>query len=120
MDDDLRRINTSIAFTSALLFAISISIYIQVASKDMIINGRNSKHTQEEIYDLSMLVSSIFFIVVIYFFIVNLEQYKKNKSKNNEAYLIAAVFSLLAESIRLSTLANTPLAGSVTSSDILP
>jgi len=120
MKNRINTLNTSIAFTSALIFGVSLSLYAQVAQKDLLIKGKFSKYTNKQIYDISMLSSSILLIVVIYFFFLSLETYKETSSKNDELYLYAAILSLMAQSVRFTVLSNSSPQSEVNPEDVLP
>ena len=70
MDDQINQINTQIAFTSALLFAISLNIYTSIAYKDLLINQNQSQFTIKKIYKISVLSANITLVVTIYFLII--------------------------------------------------
>lgn len=116
----LKTINTTIVFSSAFLAAMGITLYILFGQRDMIINGENSKFTEEKLYRLGILASGIFLIGLIYFEILAIEQYNKTKSEDDANYLTAATLSLTAQIIRFFTLYNSKNDSEVNAEDILP
>lgn len=107
-NEQLSRLNTQIAFISAIIFALSINIYIILGYKDLIINEKKSKFTIKQLYELSLLSSSIILIGTIYFFILAYEDYENVTNRGTFDFYTAAVFSLIAQSIRYNTLIKYP------------
>ena len=107
-NQQLEQLNTQIAFTSALVFSISLNIYSTLGYKDIIINGSKSKFTTQKIYKLGLLSASITLIATIYFFILSYEAYENDKTNASFNYYMASVLSLTAQSIRLNTLIKYP------------
>lgn len=108
MDDQINNINTQIAFTSALVFAISLNIYTSLAYKDILINKENSKFTIKQIYKISLLSANITLIVTIYFLITAYLDYKNNQSSSSENFYVAAILSFSAQSLRIYSLLKYP------------
>jgi NADH:ubiquinone oxidoreductase subunit 6 (subunit J) len=96
------------AFVGAVIVASSISIIIIQMYKDIMINKEKSKYTTKQIYNLSILSSSIFLIVTIYFYISSYEQAQENKTQANVNYNLANTLSLTAQSIRFNTILKYP------------
>ena len=67
MDEQVEQLNIQIAFTSALLFAISLNIYSTFGYKDILLNGKKSKFSKMQIYKIGVFSASITLIVTIYF-----------------------------------------------------
>lgn len=108
MDEQISSINTQIAFTSALVFAISLNIYTSLAYKDILINKENSKFTIKQIYKISILSANITLIVTIYFLITTYIDYNNNPSSSSENFFVAAILSTSAQSIRTYSLFKYP------------
>ncbi len=106
--NQLTRLNTQIAFVSALIFALSINIYIVLGYKDLIINEKKSKFTVKQLYDLALLSAAIVLIVTIYFFILSYEDYENAQNTGTFDFYTAATLSLIAQSIRYNTLIKHP------------
>ena len=104
----LNQLNNQSIFTSALILAGSINLFIINMYKDILINKENSKYNRKQIYSLAMLVSNIFLIVTIYFLIESYDTYTNEKNKSNYNYYMAAVLSFTAQSIRINTLYKYP------------
>ncbi len=107
-NEQLSRLNTQIAFISAIIFALSINIYIILGYKDLIINEKKSKFTIKQLYELSLLSSGIILIGTIYFFILAYEDYENATNRGTFDFYTAAVLSLIAQSIRYNTLIKYP------------
>lgn len=107
-NEQLSRLNTQIAFISAIIFALSINIYIILGYKDLIINEKKSKFTIKQLYELSLLSSGIILIGTIYFFILAYEYYENATNRGTFDFYTAAVLSLIAQSIRYNTLIKYP------------
>lgn len=108
MDDQINQINTQIAFTSALLFAISLNIYTSIAYKDLLINQNQSQFTIKKIYKISVLSANITLVVTIYFLIITYIDYESEPSISSKNFLLASIFSLSAQSLRTYTLLKYP------------
>ncbi len=106
--NQLTRLNTQIAFVSALIFALSINIYIVLGYKDLIINEKKSKFTIKQLYNLALLSAAIILIVTIYFFILAYEDYENAQNTGTFDFYTAATLSLIAQSIRYNTLIKHP------------
>ena len=104
----IEQLNIQVAFTSALVFAISLNIYTTLGYKDILINGNKSNFTTKNIYNLGLLSASITLIVTIYFLIISYEAYESDKNNASFNYYMASVLSFTAQSIRISTLLKYP------------
>lgn len=108
MNEEINNINTQIAFTSALLFAISLNIYASIGYKDLIINKKNSRFTIKKLYEIGLLSACITLIVTIYFLIITYESYENNPSNASFSFYMASALSFTAQSIRISALIKYP------------
>lgn len=120
IENEIKKINTSMAFTSAMLVAVAITIYVQYGQKDMLLKGSNSKFTNKQIYNLSLLASAIFLIVIIYFEILAIEQFDNEKTQAAENFLTAATLALIAQSLRFTTILESSPSEQINVEDILP
>ena len=107
-NNELNQLSNQSIFTSALIVASSINLYIIHMYKDILINKTNSKYNRNQIYSLAILASNIFLIVTIYFLIEAYDAYSNNKNTANYNYYLAAVLSFTAQSIRVNTLYKYP------------
>ena len=96
------------AFVGATIAASSISLMVIHMYKDIITYKSKSKYNVNQIYNLSILSSSIFLIVTIYFYISSYEQLQNEKTQANLDYNMANALSLTAQSIRLNTILKYP------------
>ena len=108
MDEQINQVNTQIAFTSALLFSISLNIYASIIYKDLLINQTNSQLLIKKIYKISVLSANITLIVTIYFLIITYIDYESKSSISSKNFLLAAIFSFSAQSLRTYTLLKYP------------
>ena len=108
MDEQIKEINTQIAFTSALIFAISLNIYTSLAYKDILLNKDKSKYTIKQIYNISILSANITLIVTIYFLIITYKDYENNNTDSARNFFIAAALSTSAQSLRTYSLYKYP------------
>lgn len=107
-NEEIESINVQLAFTSALLFAISLNLYASFGYKDILINGQNSKFTRLKLYKIGLLSASITLIVTIYFLITTYDTYKSDNTRASYNFYMATVLSYTAQSIRLTTLIKYP------------
>lgn len=121
MDNEkqIRSLNTQIAFTSALLFSVSITIYATMGYKDLLVNPKTSRFNKKYLYNLGALAASISLIVTIYFFIISYERYETDSTQENYDYYMASTLSLLAQSIRTNTIFKYPYVENLESEDII-
>ena len=118
-EQEINSINTQIAFLSALLVSVSISLYALAGYKDLLINKNSSRFTRKYLYDLGLLSACISLIVTIYFFIISFEQYENNLNQESYNYYMAATLSLLAQSIRVNTILKNPTDEMLQAEDII-
>ena len=107
-EETLRDLDVQIAFLSALAVAVGINIYITLGYKDLTINEKKSRFSIKKLFKMSVLSASIFLIVTIYFYISAFEAYEQNPSRVTFNFYMASVLSLIAQSIRWSTLLQHP------------
>ncbi|MCI5745889.1 MAG: hypothetical protein MR270_06380 [Erysipelotrichaceae bacterium] len=107
-NEQISRLTVQIAFLSAIIFAVSLSISAIFMYINIINNPYNIKSKLKKIYKISLLASIIFLICNIYFFILSYDDYKNEKSKATFDYYEANVLSLTAQSIRFNTLLKYP------------
>ena len=112
-------LNTQVAFTSALLFSVSLTIYATLGYKDLLLNPKTSKFSKKKLYDIGLLAASISLIVTIYFFIISYERYEENSNDENYNFYMASTLSLLAQSIRTNTIIKYPYVENLESEDII-
>ncbi len=105
---EIESLNMQIFFMLVLIGSISLSIYIIESYKDLLINGQNAKHTQEELQDYAIFASFITTIVVSYFLYVAYKTYKSQPTASNAIFLFIAVMVEVATILRTLTLAATP------------
>lgn len=103
-----KALDIQLAFVGATIVASSLSLIIIDMYKDISINKNHSKYNVKQIYNLSVLSSSIFLIVTIYFYISSYEQVKQDNSQANKNYNMANALSLTAQSIRFNTILKYP------------
>ena len=106
--NEVDNVNTQIAFTSALLFSVSIGLYALYGYRDILINKQNSKFSNKYLYELGLLSAMISLLVTKYFFIISDEKYENKSSSENFNSYMAATLSLLAQSIRVNTQLKNP------------
>lgn len=76
---EIESLNTQILFMLILIGSISLSIYIIEGYKDLLMNGQNARHTQEELQDYAIIASTITIIVTSYFYMSHLKLTKVNQ-----------------------------------------
>ncbi len=114
----IRSLQTQNIAVCSLIIASTLSIKINNAQIDMIINRENSQYTKEYTDKLGKISNIIIWITAIYFTILTIEAYNKEKTKTNASFLSAAILALEASSIRLSTILKYPNTD-ISSDDIL-
>lgn len=105
-ENNLKQLDIQIAFNGALIFAISINIYITKLYKDNLISKTNVN--KNKIYSLALLSSNIFLIVTIYFLVLSYENYQSEKDEPSFNFYMASVLSYIAQSIRVSSIIKYP------------
>ena len=107
-EKEIESLNIQILFISAVIIALILSIYILEGYKDIIINGRNAKHTQKELQDYAIIVSFITTTTALYFLYLAFKNYKNQNTTANSLYLIAAILIAIATVLGFMTLVSTP------------
>lgn len=105
-------------FVYSLIFASSLSIYINKGQIDLIINKENASVTPKELYNIGKTSTIIVWIASVYFLITNFDSYNKEKTKQTASFLSAAFLAFQASSIRLYTVLNNPV-DDISSQDIV-
>jgi hypothetical protein len=114
----IKSLKTSQIFVYSLIFASSLSIYINNGQIDLIKNKENASVTPQELYNIGKTATIIVWIASIYFLIANFDSYNKEKTKQNASFLAAAFLAFQASSIRLSSVLNNPV-DDISSQDIV-
>ena len=105
-------------FVYSLIFASSLSIYINNGQIDLIKNKENASVTPKELYNTGKTATIIVWISSIYFLISNYDSYNKEKTKQNASFLTAAFLAFQASSIRLYSVLTNPV-DDISSQDIV-
>ena len=114
----IKRLQTSQIFVYSLIFASSLSIYINEGQIDLIKNKENAHVTPKELYNVGKTATIIVWISSIYFLITNFDTYNKEKTKQNASFLTSAFLAFQASSIRLHTVLSNPV-DDISSQDIV-
>lgn len=105
-------------FVYSLIFASSLSIYINKGQIDLIVNKENAHVTPKELYNIGKTSTIIVWIASVYFLISNFDSYNQEKTKQTASFLSAAFLAFQASSIRLYTVLNNPV-DDISSQDIV-
>lgn len=106
--EQIESLNMQLFFVTLVIIALFITLYVIQGYKDIILNGKNARHTQKELYHYSLVSSFLTTAASLYFLYYAYKNYKNDNSTANSLYLIVAILVGIGAVLRFLTLYSSP------------